>query len=63
MRVADRAGLPPGLDAIRTLHELIRWGLAQSPPRVIEDVIVQDEYTHDVLLPWHDTQYLAFDTT
>ncbi|HEY4244522.1 MAG TPA: hypothetical protein VGM88_32130 [Kofleriaceae bacterium] len=46
-----------------TLAELIPWGLAQHPPAIIEDVIVQDEYTHDVLLPRGDGTYLVYDTT
>jgi hypothetical protein len=29
----------------------------------VERVVVQDEYTHDVVLPWEDGVYLAYDTT
>lgn len=71
MQVVDHAGLPPAeLDELarnlaprRTLAQLIPWGLAQTPPRTIEDVVVQDEFTHDVLLPWRNGMYLVFDTT
>ena len=47
----------------RTLEEVVRWGLALRPPRVIERVVVQDEYTHDVVLPYADGVYLVYDTT
>lgn len=47
----------------RTLEEVVRWGLSQEPPRMIVEVIPQDEYTHDVVLPWGDGMYLVYDTT
>lgn len=46
----------------RTLEDVIRWGLAQSPPSVIVDVIVQDEFTHDVVVA-HRDRWLVYDTT
>lgn len=48
--------------AHRTLAEVIAWGLAQSPPAQIADVITQDEYTLDVLLPVND-RWIVYDTT
>jgi len=67
----DRVGLEPeDLAALRaavaaqpTLVEVLRWGLAQVPPRVIAEVVVQDEYTHDVILPWRADLHLVYDTT
>lgn len=47
----------------RTLEEVVRWGLAQKPPLLIQDVVVQDEYTHDVVIPYRDGLYLVYDTT
>ncbi len=47
----------------RTLEDVIRWALAQSPPRLVERVVVQDEYTHDVVVRWADGVYLVYDTT
>lgn len=47
----------------RTLEEVVRWGLAQKPPVLIQDVVVQDEYTHDVVIPYRDGLYLVYDTT
>lgn len=47
----------------RTLEEVVRWSLALAPPRLIARVVIQDEYTHDVVLPYADGVYLVYDTT
>ncbi len=31
-------------------------------PAIVADVVVQDEFTHDVIVPWRDL-YLVYDTT
>ncbi len=49
--------------AQKTLEDVVRWGLAKRPPCMIELVVVQDEYTHDVVLRWADSVYLVYDTT
>jgi hypothetical protein len=46
----------------RTLEEVIRWGLSQNPPCVLADVVVQDEFTHDVVVRCGDV-WLVYDTT
>jgi len=40
-----------------TLEEILRWG-----GHVLE-VIVQDEYNHDVVVQGHAAGFLVFDTT
>jgi hypothetical protein len=35
----------------RALDEVVRWGRAQQPPARIAEVVRQDEYTHDVIVP------------
>jgi hypothetical protein len=64
MDIRNRAGFSPGeleplraeLEALASLSDVIRWGRSQSPgavePPVITDVIVQDEFTHDAIVPW-----------
>lgn len=52
----------------KTLEDVVRAGLSLSPPRLIEDVIVQDEYTHDVVMPFAAAAptgsiYLVYDAT
>jgi len=48
---------------LETLEEVIRWGVAQPTPRIILEVIVQDEYCHDVVMEWESGLHLVFDTT
>lgn len=60
----DRAGLTASqqqalvavLGSQRILQDVVRW-------RLVASVVVQDEYTHDVVVPWEDGLYLAYDTT
>jgi hypothetical protein len=47
----------------RTLEELLRLGFAQRPAWELADVIVQDEYTHDVIVRGPSPAFLVFDTT
>lgn len=49
--------------ALQSLDEAIRWALNRVPRIVPEDVVVQDEYTHDVLFRTADNTYLVFDTS
>jgi len=46
-----------------TLERVLQWGRAQTPPRRVEEIITQDEFTHDVLVPVDNSQYLAYDVT
>ncbi|MFP2926826.1 hypothetical protein ACLESO_16820 [Pyxidicoccus sp. 3LG] len=69
--LTDRVGLPPArraslereLAPLTMLQDVVRWGFAHSPPRDVAEVVVQDEFTHDVVVPWEDGRYLVFDTT
>jgi hypothetical protein len=59
---ATRAALRAVLDPLTTLQDVVRWGFSQTPPVDVAAVVVQDEYSHDVVLPW-GLQFLVFDTT
>ena len=66
----DPSSLPEGLrDAVqrevaplRLLEQVVRWAFSQVPPSDVADVIVQDEFSHDVVVPWRGV-HLVFDTT
>lgn len=47
----------------KTLEDVVRWGLQQKPMRIIQDVVIQDEYTHDVVLQHPSGHWLVYDTT
>ena len=49
--------------SLQSLHEAMQWALSQEPRITPEDVIVQDEYTHDVLFRSGENTYLVFDTS
>ena len=46
-----------------TLGHVLEWGLAQKPVRRVEEIVTQDEYTHDVLVPLAPPLYLAYDVS
>ncbi|NOJ91633.1 hypothetical protein D7W82_00580 [Corallococcus sp. CA049B] len=58
-----RAALERRLAPLTLLQDVVRWGFASRPPRDVAAVVVQDEFTHDVVLPWDEERYLVFDTT
>ena len=48
---------------LKTLEDLLPFGFAQRPPWELLDVIVQDEFTHDVIVRGPAPAFLVFDTT
>jgi hypothetical protein len=46
---------------------VMAWALSHPPgtfiPSVVAEVIVQDEFTHDVIVPWREGLVLVYDTT
>ena len=50
-----------GADRLRTLEELLMWCRAVRAELV--EVIVQDEFTHDVIVREAAGTYLVFDST
>ena len=46
-----------------TLADVLRWAREQVPPRAVAEIITQDEYTHDVVMPFEGEYFLAFDAT
>jgi hypothetical protein len=75
MRVRNYAGLSATqlaavedeLGEQRGLQDVISWGLGEASgatdSRVVAEVVVQDEYTHDAIVPWRDSLVLVYDTT
>lgn len=61
----EAAALQARVAAQRTLADVLRWAAAQRPPVAIAEIVTQDEYTHDVVLPLAAGQplFLAYDTT
>jgi len=57
----DRAALASEVARLTTLHDLILWGVARGT--LVSDVVVQDEFTHDVVMPIDGGRALVFDST
>jgi hypothetical protein len=51
------------VESIQTLGEAIRWAMARSPRPEFVDAIIQDEYTHDVVVRVDSGLFVVFDTT
>jgi hypothetical protein len=75
MRVANHANLSSAavaeivadLSGQENLKDVMSWALSSRSgafiPSVVAEVIVQDEFTHDVVVPWRDGLVLVYDTT
>jgi hypothetical protein len=49
--------------ARHTLADVLEWARAQVPSRQVREIVTQDEYTHDVVLPFDGSHFLVFDAT
>ena len=59
---ATRSRLAAIVASQTTLGHVLDWGRAQRPVADVESILTQDEYTHDVLIPF-EGRYLVYDTT
>ena len=46
-----------------TLADVLKWAREQTPPAPVSEIVTQDEYTHEVVLPFQDGHFLVFDAT
>jgi hypothetical protein len=50
------------LGELHGLERVLQWARARTPPSAVEEILTQDEYTHDVVVS-ASGRYLVFDTT
>lgn len=62
LQPTERESLGRAVAAHTTLERVLDWARAHTPPLVVESVLTQDEYTHDVLIPY-GRRYLVYDTS
>lgn len=55
--------LASDLDGVGTLHQLLAWASRSERELRVEEIVTQDEYTHDVIVPWGAGYWLVFDCT
>jgi hypothetical protein len=71
IRVENRAGLKEEeflrLEGVLTHQHSVRdaldWLRRQVPPLTMQDVVTQDEFSHDILVSYSDQLYLVYDST
>jgi hypothetical protein len=65
--MTELAEIEAELSEQQTLADVVRWGSRQPAgrvsPRIITEVVVQDEFTHDVIVPWGERLILVYGTT
>ncbi len=67
LSAAEREAFARDVAAIESYSDLLLW--AKTNPgdfqarTIVSDVIVQDEYTHDAIVPWRCGLVLVFDST
>jgi len=61
------ADIAQELEAQENLRDVMAWAFSCPRgtflPSVVDEVIVQDEFTHDVIVPWREGLVLVYDTT
>jgi len=62
LRPTERDALGRAVAAHTTLERALEWARAHTPRLAVESVLTQDEYTHDVLIPY-GSRYLVYDTS
>lgn len=51
------------VERLRTLGDLLDWCRRHDPPLRVDEIVTQDEYTHDVLVRLDPSRWLVFDVT
>lgn len=57
------AALAPLVEEHSSVERVVRWGYAQNPMIEIADIVRQDEFTHDLIVPVEDDLVLVYDST
>jgi hypothetical protein len=75
MRVVNHANLSSQeisqieieLSGQENLNDVMKWALSHPKgtfiPSIVAEVVVEDEFTHDVIIPYRDSLVLVYDTT
>ena len=67
LQTEEIARLESELAGQHNLNDVMKWALSQPKgafiPSVVSQVIVQDEFTHDVVVPYREGLVLVYDTT
>jgi hypothetical protein len=59
----ERAALAAAVSPLGTLADVVAFCAARGPRAAIADVVIQDEFTHDVVVTIGGGRSLVFDAT
>ena len=59
----ERAAIEAIVRNQTSLERVLNWGRSLTPPRDVEEILTQDEYTHDVVVRFERDLFLVYDTT
>jgi hypothetical protein len=57
------AALAEVVSAHRSMKHVLDWALGRRPPLSLADMVTQDEFSHDFLVPYPGELWLAYDST
>lgn len=57
---AERQRLESALAELTTLERVLNWARGLKPPAGVDEILTQDEYTHDVIIPGPGGQVSQF---
>lgn len=63
LSAAEHAGLLADIAPLQTLADVVAFCAARTPRASIAEVVIQDEYTHDVVVALGGGRTLVFDAT
>jgi len=67
LTLSELSALEAELSDQRTLADVISWAARQPAgkmsPGIITGVVVQDEFTHDIFVPWGERLFLVYGAT
>ena len=59
----ERRELQASIASLGLLGDVVTWGLRRRPVASIADVVIQDEYSHDVIVGLSPDRWLTFEST
>jgi hypothetical protein len=71
IKVENRAGLDdePFMNIVRevsgqcSIRHVVDWLGRHQPPLKVEDMVTQDEFSHDITVPYQESLFLVYDST
>ena len=46
-----------------SVRHVLLWLAKHEPPLQVQDMITQDEFSHDILIPFKDGQYIVYESS